>query len=272
MSPYHINAKCEDLVGNNGHGRYILITGSDERAKQISLHFERVNIKHHVRQHNLYLGTLISSHGAIDVAAISVGMGGASADIIINELIMLGAARILRIGTAGSLQPDRVRCGDVVIATAAVRDDKASWDYIYREYPATASFEYLLASFRAAKLCKSNGKVHFGIVHSKSSLYAREMGFSFLTENKQYNADLQKAGVLASEMECAQLYILSALMSAAKPNAPILAGGILAIIGDETPFSSNQDMVNKAIDSAITLGLETTRQLNLIDKQVAPII
>lgn len=273
-TPMHINASINDLSGNQGLGRYIFLTGSDNRARQISEQFNTVTVLNHPRQHNLYLGTIPGHDQTIDVAAISTGMGGPSADIIINELLMLGAKRMLRIGTAGSLQPEHVRVGDVVIATAAVRDDKASWDYIYREYPALASMEYLIATGRALSASQNTINAHFGIIHSKSSLYAREFHLSLMPENDEYMSVMQKAGVLASEMECAQLFVLSSLMNAqacVTKDRTILCGCLLTVIGDVTAFSMEKDVTNKAIDNTISLSLEATRQLALIDQQKQPL-
>lgn len=271
--PQHIHASSNDLCGNQGLGRYIFLTGSDSRAQQIAEQFDDLSVLTHPRQHNLYLGTIsgadASTAKSIDVAAISTGMGGSSADIIINELIMLGARRLLRVGTAGSLQPGRIQVGDVVIATGAVRDDKASWDYIYKEYPALSSIEYLIATGRALSTNATNVRAHFGIVHSKSSLYAREFHLSLLQNNDQYMDAMQRAGVLASEMECAQLFILSSLLHATPEpeNSPILCGCILAIIGDQTSFSSEIACVNKTVSKAISLSMDTIRQLALIDQK-----
>lgn len=272
IEPRHINATAQDLQGNGPFGRYLFLTGSDERAKQLSEHFNQLIVKPHPRQHNLYLGQLPSLNGNIDVAAISTGIGGPSADIIINELIALGARRLLRIGTAGSLQPEQIKVGDLVIATAAVRDDKASWDYIYPEYPAVASFDYLTSAGRAIKFLPQV-HTHFGIVHSKSSLYAREFGYSVITENENYVKSLRLSGVMATEMECAQLFILTSLMNATlKRNnlagPAILSGCILAIVGDVTAFSDEQERVTSTINSAVELGLHTTKELFLIDQQI----
>jgi len=266
----HINATIEDLQGNNGIGRYIFLTGSDERAKEISENFTETEARPHPRQHNLYLGKLTVGNQSIDVAAISSGIGGPSADIVINELILLGARRFLRIGTAGSMQPDRIHVGDLVIATAAVRDDKASWDYIYPEYPAIASMECLIATHRA--LAKTKATAHFGIVHSKSSLYAREYHYSFMEENEHYMASMHLAGILATEMECAQLFTLSSLMSArllrkSSHNIAIASGCILAIVGDKTSFSSDKSKVRQATVNAINLGIETVKEHFLIDQE-----
>lgn len=262
LKPQHLNACKDDIAGNHGRGRYFFITGSDERAKTISQHFDALHVNQHPRQHNLYLGTLNSAAGAIDVGAVSTGMGGSSADIIINELIMLGVKRLLRIGTAASLQA-HVQVGDIVIATAAVRDDKASWDYIHPEYPAIASLPYLIAIGR--ELAKNNTiNGHFGIVHSKSSLYAREFDFSLMPENKEYMDSMEAAGIVATEMECAQLFTLSSLFSTV--HSPILCGAILAIVGDkDLSFSTNEKKINQGTRAAIDLSLNATQELFAID-------
>ncbi|WP_419419329.1 nucleoside phosphorylase [Legionella sp. D16C41] len=271
IKPMHINASPTDLAGNNGLGRYIFLTGSEERAKQFSERFAEPVIRAHPRQHNLYLGKLLSSYGTIEVGAISTGMGGPSADIIINELISLGARRLLRVGTAGSLQPDKIKVGHLVVATGAVRDDKASWDYIYPEYPAVASFEYLIAARQASSSVIDTHPIHFGIVHSKSSLYAREFSLSMLQDNDQYMHSLRLAGVLASEMECAQLFILSSLMNA-KLNKldshAILTGCILAVVGDVTAFSEAEEIITKTINAAIEFSIKTTEEMFLIDQKL----
>lgn len=266
LKPQHINATRRDMAGNHGLGRYVMMTGSDFRAREISLHFSDVRVLRHERHHDVYLGRLETPHGWIDVASVSSGMGGSSADIIINELLMLGVKRILRIGTAGALQPKTVHVGDLVLATAAVRDDKASWDYIYPEYPAISSLEYIVAALRAVQQLEHPVKLHTGIVHSKSSLYAREAGLSLLASSRQYMKDIKHAGVIASEMECAQLFVLASLANARVHKNSVLTGAILAVVGDVAPFSQDVDKVNKGIHAAMELGIKTTIQMSLLDR------
>jgi len=272
FEPQHINATQQDFFGNNGIGRYIILVGSDQRAEEIGKMLHDTQVKTHARRHNLYLGQLNTSEHNIDVAVVSSGMGSASADIIINELLLLGAKRLLRIGTAGSLQPERVKTGDIVIASAAVRDDKSSWDYIYPEFPAITSQQWLTACSEGSVHIQVPGKLWTGIIHTKSSLYAREMGQSFLEENEQYMRNVRLAGVLATEMETAQLFILSTLYNAKQKLAnnqhiEVLSGSILAVVGDHTPYSNNKELVNLTIMSVINLGLEAIKKLDVIDKQ-----
>jgi uridine phosphorylase len=268
----HINATKEDMYGNGAIGRYFFLTGSDGRARQISEFFLNRQEKLHPRQHNLYLGQIKGKNDElIDVASISTGMGGPSADIIINELVMLGAKRLLRVGTSGSLHPEHVKIGDIIVATGAVRDDKASWDYIYPEFPAMASYEYICAAKQVdAQDLFGDRKVHFGIVHSKSSLFAREYQFSLLSDSQAYMDSIRKAGVLATEMECAQFFTLAPVLSSRmnylfSSETSIFCGAILAIIGDESGFASDKNLIVKANEKSIEFAMETTKQLFILD-------
>src|SRR5262245_18673294 len=100
FNPFHINATAEDLAGNNGLGRYVLLPGSDGRAKAIAEYFTNTIVKTHPRGHHLYLGEIEGTNGPIEVATISSGMGCPSMEIILHELFHLGAKRFLRVGTA----------------------------------------------------------------------------------------------------------------------------------------------------------------------------
>ena len=55
----------------------------------------------------------------------STGMGGPSAAIVVEELIRLGARRLVRTGTCGALDP-KLRLGDVIAATESIAADGAS--------------------------------------------------------------------------------------------------------------------------------------------------
>lgn len=55
----------------------------------------------------------------------ATGMGGPSAAIVVEELILLGARTLIRVGTCGAIAPG-LELGDVVAATAAIPADGAS--------------------------------------------------------------------------------------------------------------------------------------------------
>jgi uridine phosphorylase len=258
-----MNATADDLAGNNGLGRYILLPGSDGRAAEISEHFEGRRVRTHPRQHNVYMGTIPSEYGSIDVAAVSTGMGTPSVDIIVNELYRLGGKRFLRVGTSGSLQPSSISIGTVVIATAAVRDEHATAGYMPPSVPAVASLRMVEAARRACSKTK-NLEYRQGTVHSKASLYARELEAGPLKEeNRRFMEQLAACGVLASEMECSMLFTLAAVFSRELlqdgSNQEVEAGALLSIIGDETAFGTPQQ-IREAEERSILLGLETIRE------------
>ncbi|MBX9866338.1 MAG: hypothetical protein K2Y14_05445 [Burkholderiales bacterium] len=254
FEPHHFNATREDFLGNGDIGRYVFIPGSNSRAREIAdKYFKNVQVKVSSRGHDLYLGDIEREGKVIKVASISTGMGTPSVDLILSELIILGAKRFLRIGTAGGMQPN-VRVGDVVYGTAAVRDEATSRNYVPLEFPAIANVDMTI---HAAKLSASvDYNVHIGLIHSKDSLYAREFlcgpssdeSINFMNKMKAY-------GVLASEMECSHIYVLSQVYSS-EFNYKIKSGCVLGIIGDERPFADKSlvaEAVNRAVDYGVNL-------------------
>ncbi len=260
---HHMSISTEEVAGNNGVGRYILLPGSDGRAASIAEHFSNGWVKEHSRRHNFYAGTLDLDGEPVDVAVVATGMGCPSVDIIVNELIRLGARRLLRVGTAGSLQPGRIPIGSIVVASAAVRDEGASRLYMPREVPAVASAEMIAAANRASAVCG----VEYGftgIVHTKDSLYARELQAGpRAAENERFMEQLRSSGVLASEMETAMLFTLAQIYTqefrSAGERLDVEAGTVLGIIGDETAFGTEEQTASTT-DLAVQVGLETVRQ------------
>ena len=74
----------------------------------------------------------------------STGIGGPSTAIAVEELAALGVHTFIRIGTCGAMQ-EEILGGDVVIATAAVRQDGTTREYAPLEFPAAANFDAVAA-------------------------------------------------------------------------------------------------------------------------------
>ena len=265
---HHINATPDDLAGNHGIGRYVLLPGSDGRAKEIAQHFDHLTINSHPRGHNLYLGEISNNGKMIKVAAISSGMGCPSMEIIIHELFHLGAKRFLRVGTAGSLQPQLVKIGDIVNAQASVRDEHTTTDYVPMSVPAISSIQFNLAITDSAKKLGLAEKTHTGIVHCKSSLYAREFGVGPRAErNKTYINLLTQCGVLATEMETSTLFIQSQLynyqlmLAGQGPQYQVLSGAILGIISITPDYFLSSDDEKSTINHLIELSFETIKTI-----------
>ena len=255
--PEHLHASREDLIGNGGRGRYVLLPGSTGRAAHMAERLSERVTRSHPRGHDVHLGTWETNGERIDVATVGTGMGGPSVEIIVSELLALGARCLLRVGTCGSLQ-QRVAVGDLVIATGAVRDEGAGDAYLPREFPALASLSLVNALRRGAQHINPNGRTHCGVVHSKDSLYAREFAQGPLAEeHRRYRSLLTDGGVLASEMECATLFTMAAVADqAARTNdstSSVAAGAILAVIGDAHSGFARTVEAKTAVEQAIDL-------------------
>lgn len=255
--PLHMNTEASHIQGNGRLGRYILLPGSDGRAQEMSKRLHDVTTIEHARRHYFYSGHMVVAGGKVDVGIMSSGMGCPSLDIIGTELLQLGVRRILRVGTAGSLQPRTIRVGSIVIPTAAVRDEGTSRHYLDPSIPVLSSLDFLDVARHVARDRHLESRLSLGIVHTKDSLYAREFGRGPMQEQHEvYMRHLKAAGILASEMECAQLFTLLQTWNyeatLKDPGGPGVKGGaVLAVVGDDEPFAKNEQTVEQTVDETI---------------------
>jgi DeoD family purine-nucleoside phosphorylase len=123
----------------------------------------------------------------------ATGIGGPSAAIVTEELIRLGARRLVRVGTCGALAPG-LALGDLVVAEAALGDDGAS-RALGAAGPLPADPDLLAALRAAAPAARA------GIVVSADLFYDPDRGRP---------ARWVAAGALAVEMEAATIFAIAA--------------------------------------------------------------
>jgi uridine phosphorylase len=140
----------------------------------------------------------------------STGMGSPSAAIVLEELIVLGAQRAIRVGSAGALDGD-LGFGDLLIATAAISADGTSRALGAKE-TVDADPSLLAALVRAAP-----GLPAATVVSSDLFYEVGEPRF----------AQWRARGARAVEMECATLFALGRLRG-------IAVAGVLAISDELT--------------------------------------
>lgn len=107
---YHLDVKPEELALN------IITVGDPARVKEISKHFDTIEIKRQHREFVTHTGFI----GKKRISVVSTGIGPDNIDIVLNELDalvnidfesrtvnpQLKQLNIIRIGTSGSLQAD----------------------------------------------------------------------------------------------------------------------------------------------------------------------
>ena len=187
-------------------GRYVLLPGAPERAEQIARHFDCPRLVASKREFVTYTGFL----DGVPVSVTSTGVGGPSASIAIEELIMVGADTMIRVGTCGGMQHE-VLPGDLVLATGAIRAEGTSAEYLPVEFPAVAHPTVLSALCGAAD--KLGFRHHVGVVHCKDSFYC-ETEFTRMPMHEEIARRWHTwiaGGCLASEMETAVLFVLGSM-------------------------------------------------------------
>ena len=135
-----------------------------------------------------------------DVTIHGSGMGMPSLSIYANELIRdFGAKTLVRIGSAGAMQSD-VALRDIVLAMTATSISTPSAG-ILRElnFAPCANYRLLKAAHDAAS--EKGARIHVGGIYSSDVFY---------DERPDLTEQMTRHGVLAVEMETAELYTLAA--------------------------------------------------------------
>lgn len=190
--PIHIRAEATD------YAQAVLVPGDPRRATYIVETFfdPDARLVNEERGALGYTGT----YKGKPISVQSVGMGCASAAIYYNELIQLGATRLVRVGTAGGLA-DGLRMADTIVALSATSDDQIVSQLCGGDaHSPTATYSLVE---RAVQLSRESGaRVHVGPIVSSAIFYDTREGIM----------DRWRArGHLAVEMEAAVLYTLGAL-------------------------------------------------------------
>ncbi|MEN1760009.1 purine-nucleoside phosphorylase [Anoxynatronum sibiricum] len=175
----------------------ILLPGDPLRAKMIAETFlEDVVCYNEVRGMYGFTGTWQGKR----VSVQGTGMGIPSISIYVNELIReYDVKNLIRIGTCGAMQQD-IGLRDVIIAMSACTDSNVNHlRFNGMNYAATASYQLLSKAVEAAKEKQMTPRV--GAVVTSDTFYHDDPDAWKLWAGY---------GVLAAEMETAELYTLAA--------------------------------------------------------------
>ncbi len=197
---YHIRCKPGEV------GAYVFLPGDPGRVPLIAAHLENAHKVAENREFVTYTGTLDDT----PVSVTSTGIGGPSAAIAMEELAALGAHTFIRIGTCGGIQPNLLP-GTLIYPTGAVRMEGTTQEYMPLSFPAVPDFSLLSDLVTAAETLRLPYRT--GVVHSKDSFYGQHSPETMPTAPMlTYEwAAWKAAGVLASEMETAALFVVASV-------------------------------------------------------------
>jgi len=208
---YHIKCRKGDVA------RYVLLPGDPARVKVIASLWDKSNKVAENRQYVTYTGKI----SGVEISTTSTGIGSPSAAIAVEELARCGADTFIRVGTCGGYQRSQ-KIGDIAIATAAVRWEGTTRQYVPAEYPAISTPEVVMALIEAAE--RIGVDYHVGITKSSDSLYSG-MAFGGYEQSwmKYIESDFAKANVISAEMESSTIFTLASLFR-------LRAGSVCSII------------------------------------------
>ncbi|HWL45621.1 MAG TPA: hypothetical protein VNQ73_21955 [Ilumatobacter sp.] len=231
--PIHLRAEPGDYAPN------VLCPGDPRRATYIAETFFDPGFRL-VNEERGMLGYTGTFEGR-PISVQTTGMGCPSAGIAFEELVMLGAQRLVRVGTCGGLQ-DTMRMGDTVVAISASADDTTPLRYAQMDtYAPTATFELAV---RAAELSRAQGaQVHVGPVVSSNVFYDPNPRFGVW----------KRTGHLGVEMEAAMMYVVAAVHRI-EALAMMVVSDILAADGHVERISDEE--LKRGVDEMMRIACE----------------
>ena len=189
----HIEAEKEEIA------EIVLLPGNPQRAEYIAENF-LTDVELYTEYREMYGYT--GKFNGIDVSVQTTGMGVPSISIIAEELKMLGAETLIRVGTCGSLNPD-LNLADLIIAQSAATSG-TTINHLENDLITAppADFELVKELYESAQNLAA--PVHVGEVVTSDYFYGRDDNY---TEQLK---KLSNRGALAVEMETAALYNIAA--------------------------------------------------------------
>lgn len=187
----HIGAKYGEIAET------VIMSGDPLRAQFMAEHFlDNPVLFNKVRGMLGFTGTYKGKR----VSVMGHGMGVPSMAIYTYELFnFYGVKKIIRVGSAGSMNPD-LHIGDLMLAQGACTNSNyASQFQLSGTFAPIADFDLLRAAVEKAE--------ELGYTYKVGNIYSSDI---FYDENSGATAQWQKMGVLAVEMESAALYMNAA--------------------------------------------------------------
>ena len=243
MPQIHLRAEAGD------YAPVVLLPGDPNRATWIAEKFDGgPGAARRVNDHRGLIG-YTGTYKGVPVSVQTSGMGAPSIAIVVEELLRLGAKKLIRVGTCGGIGRG-IKTGDIVVASSATPVDGATRTYLHGDaYAPTADFELVRALVDSA--AKHGQVTHVGQVATVDVFY---------NPDTDYFSKWRERGVLAFEMESSVMYYLAARARAA--GADVSAATILTVSDILSEEASSEDSylpldeLNRSIERTIEIALD----------------
>ena len=222
MPQIHLRAEPGD------YAPIVLLPGDPNRATAIAALFDGgLEAARKVNEHRLAFG-YTGTYRGVPISVQTTGIGAPAAAIVVEELLRLGARRLVRVGTCGGIGRG-IRTGEIVIATAASPFDGTTATYLHGEpYAPAADFALTRALVDAAQA--EGVTYHVGPICTVDVFY---------NPDADYFGRWAARGVLAFEMETSAIFYLAARAQAAGDD--VRAATILTVSDVLGPNVTSED-------------------------------
>ncbi|AGB41162.1 purine-nucleoside phosphorylase [Halobacteroides halobius DSM 5150] len=236
--PIHIEAKAEEVAD------IVLLPGNPQRAEYMAQKFlDDPQLYTDYREMYGYTGTF----NGVEVSIQTTGMGVPSIGIMLEELKMLGAKTLIRVGTSGALTEDLDQA-DLIIgqSAATVGTTINQLDQDITLAPG-ADFELIKNLYDSA--VNLDMPVHVGQIATSDYFYGKTDDY---TEQLKRLAD---RGVLAVEMETAALYNIAAKYG--------LRAATVLTVSDHvfSQVRADKEKIQQGVDRMTEMVLDTVTKL-----------
>ena len=205
LEPQHIKAKRGEIAER------VVIAGDPARVVQLSSRLEDARLVNEYRGFTIYTGNYRDKR----LTVACHGVGAPSVAIVVEELIMLGAKAIVRLGTCGGLLK-QMKIGDLLVVTSAGYRGGAL-DYYIKDGHATPIPDSGLTRMLVDSAKEEGVRYHTGSVFSTDAFYA---------EDPDLVRTWAEGGYAAVEMECATLFGLGTIRGAKTASALLVSDNL----------------------------------------------
>lgn len=234
------------LVGDGDVHETVLVPGDPGRVDRIARQCEDVELLAENREYRV----VNAWYSGVPLSICSTGIGSPSAAIAVEELAAVGVKRLIRVGTTGALQAE-IGVGDLVVPTAAAKDEGTTKRYESATIPAVPDYRVLAALVEEAS--GTEVPLHIGPIVTDDAYYA---------ETEAYVDAWESAGLLAVEMEAASIFALARRKGLAAGAICTVDGNLVA--GTQKGETEDEELPEAArnrVERAITIGLEAAVNL-----------
>lgn len=242
---YHIALEPGEI------GDYVLLPGDPARSDIVAKYLDDPKLMANNREHRTFTGT----YKGVKISVTSTGMGCPSTAIAAEELINIGAKALIRIGSSAALDP-KIKIGDLMISTAAMKNEGTSKFYVPETFPAVPDFflTHSLITTAQDMLSGTDEAVYYGISSTDDAFYG---------ETPEFLEGLRKLKIMNIEMEASALYTIGHLRGV---KTACICGTSGNLTNAEVIYTKKNEKLAEAWEREIRVVLETIYRIEVSKK------